>query len=158
MAMPFDDARFRQVMSHFASGVTVVTTEHDGQLYGMTVSSFTSLSLVPPLVLVCIDQRVVSHEALLGAGRFAVNVLERRQEHLSRRFASREPDRFAGVGYHISPLGLPLLEGALATIECRVFSTAPGGDHSIIVGEVLEIAVGEGEPLLYYRSGYHAIK
>src|SRR3954449_10926434 len=96
-AMPIDDARFRLAMSHFASGVTVVTTAHDGQLYGMTVASFASLSLHPPLVLVCIENSVRTHDAIAEAGQFGVNILTRPQADLSNRFASRIEDKFEGV-------------------------------------------------------------
>jgi flavin reductase (DIM6/NTAB) family NADH-FMN oxidoreductase RutF len=156
--MPIDDARFRQVLGHFASGVTVVTTEYEGQPYGMTVSSFTSLSLEPPLILFCVDTKLTTQAALLGAGKFVVNILEQSQEHLSRRFAKRDIDKFQGVAYHVGALGLPVLDGALAVIECRLHSTAPGGDHLILIGEVVDLQLREGLPLLYYRSGYHELK
>jgi flavin reductase (DIM6/NTAB) family NADH-FMN oxidoreductase RutF len=156
--MPIDDTQFRQVMGHFASGVTVVTTELQGQLYGLTVSSFTSLSLDPQLILICIDRKLGTHEILQAAGRFAINILAKDQEHLSRRFASRDIDKYQGVAYHVGGQGVPLLEGVLATIECRIHSTAPGGDHTVFVGEVVDAQVFEGEPLLYYRSGYHELQ
>ncbi len=155
--MPFDESRFRQVLGHFASGVTVVTTEHAGQLYGMTVSSFSSLSLNPPLVLICIDTSLPTHKALQDAQHFAINILSKQQEHLSRRFATRELDKFQGVAYTIGQLQAPLLDGALATIECRLQTTYTVGDHTIFVGEVIDAQVGEGTPLLYYRRGYHAL-
>src|SRR5258706_15341484 len=151
--MPIDEYRFRQVMGHFASGVTVVTTMHNGQLYGMTVSSFASLSLKPPLVLICIEKHLGTHAAIATAGQFAVNILEQRQEHLSRRFATREDDKFTGVAWHSSPNGLPLIEGTLAVIECQLRDTFPGGDHTIFVGEVIGAEIGHGAPLLYYRRG-----
>jgi flavin reductase (DIM6/NTAB) family NADH-FMN oxidoreductase RutF len=156
--MPIDEFRFRQVMGHFASSVTVVTTEQDGQPYGMTVSSFASLSLRPPLLLICVDKGVSCHDAIAKTGRFAVNILCEDQEHLSRRFATREIDKFMGVAWRSGQLGLPLLDGALATIECRLFETLPGGDHTIFVGEVMDADVSEGRPLLYYRRGYHELK
>lgn len=155
--MPIDHARFRQAMGHFASGVTVVTTAHEGTLAGLTVSSFTSLSLDPPLVLICIDRRAASNGVIAAAGQFAVNVLSEGQEYLSRRFASQDGDKFAPFSYTLSPSGLPLLVGALVQIECRLHSALPGGDHTIYVGEVLAAHVQEGRPLLYYRSGYHQL-
>jgi flavin reductase (DIM6/NTAB) family NADH-FMN oxidoreductase RutF len=156
--MPIDEMRFRQVMGRFASGVTVVTTTHGDELFGLTVSSFASLSLNPQLLLICVDKSVRAHQSIADAGIFAVNILSERQEHLSRRFASRDIDKFAGVGWRRGLLGLPLLEGALATIECRVHSSLPGGDHTIFVGEVFDAEVHEGAPLLYFRSGYHELK
>ena len=156
--MPIDGARFRQVLGHFASGVTVVTTTHQGHNAGMTVSSFTSLSLDPPLILFCVDQRLSTHEALLAAGKFAVNILASDQEHLSRQFASREIDKFKGVAHQAGVLGVPLLDGAIAVIECQLHSTLPGGDHTILIGEVVATQIREGEPLLYYRGGYREIQ
>jgi flavin reductase (DIM6/NTAB) family NADH-FMN oxidoreductase RutF len=156
--MSIDEARFRQVMGHFATGVTVVTTEHNGELFGMTVSSFASLSLKPALILVCIDKAVPTHAAIGAAGCFVVNVLEKRQEHLSRRFAVTANDKFKGVAWHSGQLGLPVLEGVLAVIECQLRNTLDGGDHTIYVGEVTDAEVHEGAPLLYYRRGYRELK
>ncbi|HMQ31963.1 MAG TPA: flavin reductase family protein [Chloroflexaceae bacterium] len=152
-----DEALFRQVMGHFASGVTVVTTAHGGRLGGITVSSFASLSLQPMLVLVCIDHGAGSRGAIAEAGQFAVNILADTQEYLSRRFASAEAEKFIPGTYELSPRGLPLLNGALAHIECRLHSALPGGDHTIFVGEVVAAKCNDGCPLLYYRSGYHRL-
>ncbi len=152
-----DEARFRQVMGHFASGVTVVTTAYEGRLTGLTVSSFTSLSLRPMLVLICINRQASSHNAIAAAGQFAVNILAEGQEYLSRRFASSEPEKFTAETYELSPRGLPLLKGCIAYIECQLHSSFPGGDHTIFVGEVVAASCNEARPLLYYRSGYHAL-
>jgi flavin reductase (DIM6/NTAB) family NADH-FMN oxidoreductase RutF len=156
--MPIDEAQFKLAMSHFASGVTVVTTEHEGTLYGMTVASFASLSLHPPLVLVCIEKSVKSHDAIAAAQKFGVSVLAAGQADLSNRFASRSDDKFAGVELTRGEHGVPLLAGANCTLECRVQSTLPGGDHTIFVGEVLEARTGsDGAPLLYWRSAYRKL-
>ena len=155
--MPIDEFRFRQALGHFASGVTVVTTEHDGVLYGMTVSSFASLSLKPPLILICIDKTLNTHVAIAASGRFAVNILEQKQEHLSRRFATHETDKFTGIAWRFGQFGLPVLEGVLTVIECRLFETVSGGDHTIFVGEVMYAEINQGSPLLYYRRGYHEL-
>jgi flavin reductase (DIM6/NTAB) family NADH-FMN oxidoreductase RutF len=152
-----DEVRFRQVMAHFATGVTVVTTASEGRLAGITVSSFSSLSLRPMLVLICIDRRASSHEAIIAAGQFAVNILAEGQEYLSRRFASAEAEKFTAGTFELSPRGLPLLNGCLAQIECRLHSSLPGGDHTIFVGEVVAAACTDARPLLYYRSGYHGL-
>lgn len=153
-----DQTQFRHVLGHFASGVTVVTTCHQGFCHGITVSAFCSLSLVPPLVLICIDQRNTSHQLLEVAGIFAINILADDGELLSRHFASRETDKFATVPHHFGETGAPLLDSALATLECRVADRFPGGDHTIFVGEVLSAnARDEARPLLYYRSGYHQL-
>lgn len=148
---------FRRVLGHFASGVTVVTTRYQDVLYGITVSSFTSLSLLPPLVLICISQKVASHPALLGAGSFAVNILPQDGERLSRHFASPEVNKFKGIAYHSGLTGAPLLDDVLATLECRIVQHIPGGDHTIFIGEVLAANAHSGKPLLYYRSGYHEL-
>ncbi len=153
-----DQAMFRYVLGHFASGVTVVTLQYEGQLHGLTVSSFCSLSLEPPLVLICIDRRFQSHDLIQQAGMFAVNILAEDGEWMSRHFASRATDKFAVVPYHIGQTGVPLLNSALATIECRLFDTFPGGDHSIFVGEVMAATARDNaQPLLYYRGGYHSL-
>src|SRR5215210_3161285 len=118
--MPIDDASFKLAMSHFASGVTVVTTEHEGEPYGMTVASFASLSLHPPLVLVCLEKSARTHDAVTAAGAFGVSILARTQEDVSGRFASRKiEDKFTGVPVRRGELGVPLIEGAICTLECR---------------------------------------
>jgi flavin reductase (DIM6/NTAB) family NADH-FMN oxidoreductase RutF len=152
--MPIDDARFKLAMSHFASGVTVVTTEHDGKSYGMTVASFASLSLHPPLVLVCIEKSVKSHDAISAAGTFGVSILAQSQGEISGRFASKIENKFEGVDIRRGELGVPLIAGAICTLACRVHSELPGGDHTIFVGEVVDAETAGGEPLVYYRSGY----
>jgi flavin reductase (DIM6/NTAB) family NADH-FMN oxidoreductase RutF len=146
---------FRRVLGHFASGVTVITTwDADGRPTGFTANAFTSVSLEPPLILVCVDRCANSYPALRGSGRFAVNILSVEQEAVSRRFASTEPDKFETVSYRPGPLGLPLLAEALAYLECRTVHTYPGGDHTIFVGEVETASAREGEPLLYFRGRY----
>ena len=156
--MPIDDAAFKSAMSHFASGVTVVTTEHDGKPYGMTVASFASLSLRPPLVLVCIEKSVKTHEAIAAAGRFGVSILAAAQAEISGRFASKRDDKFDGVSMLRGNNGVPLISGALTTLECTVHQQLPGGDHSIFVGEVTDCHITtEGAPLVYFRSGYREI-
>lgn len=152
--MSIDQHEFRQALSRFATGVTVVTTYDGVKPAGLTVSAFTSLSLAPPLVLICIDRRARSHDAIALAGAFAVNVLTDRQEPVARRFAARDGEKFPPGSYRLSERGLPLLADVLATIECRLVNMLPGGDHSIYVGEVLEASVKPGQPLLYYRSQY----
>src|SRR4051794_37590916 len=117
--MPIDDAHFKLAMSHFASGVTVVTTQHEEKSYGMTVASFASLSLHPPLVLVCIESSVKTHEAIAASGKFGVSILGRDQQDISNRFASKSDDKFNGVAIAKGvALELPLIENALTTLEC----------------------------------------
>lgn len=147
---------FKQVMGSFAAGVTVVTTvDGAGQKWGLTATAFTSVSLEPMLCLICVDRRAGSHGALSDARKFAVNVLSAAQEPLSNRFASRIDDKFEGVPHRSgAETGCPLLDGALATLECEVTAIVPGGDHDIFVGELKGVTVAEGEPLLYFRGKY----
>ena len=155
--MAVDDAQFKLAMSHFASGVTIVTTELGGRDYGMTVASFASLSLHPPLVLVCIERAVKSHDAIASSRKFGVSILGAEQAEVSNRFASKADDKFAGVAVERGGNGVPLIAGALCAIECKVREQLAGGDHTIFVGEVLATHVREGAPLLYFRSAYRSI-
>jgi flavin reductase (DIM6/NTAB) family NADH-FMN oxidoreductase RutF len=135
--------------------VTVVTTRAaDGSDQGMTVSAFCSLSLEPPLVLICIEKTASVHEALTRAPSFIVNVLSAKQEQLARRFAIVDIDRFEGVGFSRSGEGIAVLDDVLAVIECNRFSLLDGGDHTIVIGEVEAGRTENGTPLLYYRGGY----
>ncbi len=146
---------FRRLLGHFPSGVTIVTTnDADGRPAGLTVSAFASLSLEPPLVLVCVDHKAQSYPALKDNRGFAVNVLSTDHEAISRRFASTRLDKFDGVAYQMSALGLPLLGGALAHIECVTVNRHVEGDHTIFVGRVEAGATADGEPLLYHRGKY----
>ena len=146
-------------MGRFATGVTVLTVNGaDGRPLGMTASSLASVSLVPPLVSVCVNHEAELHDAILAAPIFVVNVLESGQEALSRRFADRHEHRFDGVGYHRSPEGLVLLDGALAHLECDRQASYLAGDHTIIIGRVIGGSTGEGRPLLYYRGGYGSLE
>src|SRR5437764_13446474 len=156
--MPVDDAQFKLAMSHFASGVTIVTTEHEGKRNGMTVASFASLSLHPPLVLVCVEKNIKTHEAIAGAGKFGVSILSQEQADISANFATRRDDKFEGVAVTRGELGVPLIANSLTTLECEVRETLPGGDHTIFVGEVVDAQTRDGVPLLYFRSGYREMR
>jgi len=150
-----DASLFRQLLGRFATGVTVITTrDREGRPVGMTASSVAAVSLDPPLLLVSVDRKNVMHDALARAGHFVVNVLAADQEALSRRFASLEENRFEGVGFHPSRLGIPILEGVLAHIECTRDTAVPAGDHTVYFGLVTGGAVTDRHPLLYYRGGY----
>ena len=156
--MPISPDEFRTALSRFASGVTVVTTKDAlGKLYGITVSAFCSVSLEPPLVLVCIETVTGSHRALSESGIFVVNFLDRSQEVLSEKFASPSDDKFEDVDMSLNIDGIPVLSGCLANLECRVWQTYAGGDHTIFVGEVENLTVGDGDPLLYFRSDYRRV-
>lgn len=156
--MPVDDAKFKHALSHFASGVTIVTTEHEGTDYGLTVASFASLSLNPPLVLVCISKSSSSHDPIAKSQKFGVSILGSDQEAISGRFAARGGDKFAGLDVRRGSTGVPLVGNALATLECRVHEQVIGGDHSIFIGEVVDTETREGAPLLYFRAAYREMR
>jgi flavin reductase (DIM6/NTAB) family NADH-FMN oxidoreductase RutF len=146
---------FRRVLGHFATGITVLTTcDADQRPTGLTASAFCSVSLEPPLILVCVDHKSQSYPALCERGQFAVNVLRADQEAISRRFASTSLTKFDGVPYRLGALGVPLLDEALAQLECVVVSAHVEGDHTIFVGRVEQTRVTDGQPLLYYRGQY----
>lgn len=154
-----DSDLFRAVLGRFASGITVITTrDANGTPHGMTVSAFSSLSLEPPLVLVCIANDATMAPVIATAGSFAVNVLSAGQEAISRRFAGKTDDRFAGVGYQAGTLGDPVLDDVLASLQCRIVARHPAGDHTIVVGQVDDGAAHDGKPLLYYRGGYAVLE
>lgn len=157
-APEIDPSQFRQLLGRFATGVTILTVvTPEGRLLGMTANSLASVSLHPPLISVCVDREAEMHEAILRVRELVVNVLASPQEALARRFADKHEDRFEGIGYHLSPEGLILLDGALAHIECERFAEYPGGDHTIVLGRVTGGTTGDGRPLLYYRGGYAAL-
>ena len=154
-----DAVSFREALSAVCAPVAVVTSFHGERPHGTTVSAFCSLSLEPPLVLVCIDRDAYVHDAFQASGVFVVNILGAEQEDLSRLFASREPDKFRGLGYGAGLGGAPVLADTLAAIECRLRHAYEGGDHTIFVGEVERTTVrAEGRPLLYYRGGYARVE
>ena len=154
---------FRRVLGHFASGVTVVTTlDVDGRPAGLTASAVASVSLDPPLVLVCVAHTSQSYPHFHTHGRFAVNILASDHEHLARRFASASgaAEKFEGTGYRPGTFGLPILKDALAELECTIVHAYPAGDHTIFVGQV-DAAECRGdaglEPLLYYRGRFNRL-
>ncbi len=149
---------FRRVLGHFATGVTIVTTrDADGRPTGLTVSAFCSVSLDPPQILVCVDHKSQSYPALRDGGHFAVNFLGDGHEEISRRFATTRLDKFDGVAHRLSGHGVPLIEGALAQLECRAVSRHVEGDHTILIGLVEDARNGAGEPLLYFRGKYRRL-
>jgi len=157
--LPIPPDLFRRVLGSFASGVTVVTTGLKTTYHCMTASSFSSLSLEPPLVLVCIDRSSRTLPVLLEAGHFNLNILNAGQERLARLFASRDaPHSVEGIDHRLGGNGMPVFEGAVAHLECRLYASHEGGDHVIIVGEVDAADYAEdGEPLLYYRAAYRSL-
>jgi flavin reductase (DIM6/NTAB) family NADH-FMN oxidoreductase RutF len=155
-----DAALFRQLLGRFATGVTVLTTrDQAGMPVGMTASSLAAVSLDPPLVSVCVDVTADMHQALSASGTFVINVLAADQEELSRRFADAPPEqRFSGIGWRETEDGRIVLTGALAHIECERFADFPLGDHTLFVGRVIGGTATEGDPLLYYRGRYGALR
>lgn len=152
---PIDASRYRQVLGHFATGVTVVTAAPGGDPVGLAVNSFSSVSLEPALVAFCIARTSSSRAGILEAGSFCVNILGEDQEDVSRRFAVRGPGKFKGTGWRPADSGAPILSGVLAWIDCDVEAEHEAGDHTIMVGRVRDLeVVREGRPLLFFRGGY----
>lgn len=156
--------QFRAVLGHFVTGVTVVTTFEDDRPFGITVNALSSVSLDPPLVMVALDRRRFLTPIVRAAGRYAVNILSEDQQALSDCFAGAdvEPGRldFCGATWHHGITGLPLLDGAIASLECTVVETFSAGDHDLFIGEVdvLTAESGHPMPLLYYRRRYLRIE
>jgi flavin reductase (DIM6/NTAB) family NADH-FMN oxidoreductase RutF len=157
--MTFDSFTFRRALGSFATGVAVVTArDASGANRGITVNSFSSVSLEPPLILFCLDKAALSFDCFSGAERFAVNVLCTEQYELSVRFATATIDKWNGVAYEVWPGDLPVLDGCLANLACRRESLYEGGDHVIVVGRVERLrTAGEGDPLVYFQSSYRSI-
>lgn len=157
---PFGVKEFRAVMGAFATGVTVITTQGQDEPYGMTANAFSSLSLDPPLILVCVIGGTQGSEALERNGVFAVNILTAEQEVLSNYFASRDrprgADAFRGIPHREVVTGSPIIDGVAAFMDCRVADQHPGGDHEIFVGEVLAIGADADapRPLIFHRGRY----
>lgn len=150
-----DSTTFRAVLGRLASGISVVTTVgRDGRDHGMTVSALTSLSLEPPLVLLCVDKTATMHPHLVPGSHFAVNLLSLGQDSLSQRFAQTIDDRFEGVAFTRDATGCALIDHALAHLECAMWAQHEGGDHTIFVGRVLRAVASDAQPLLHYRGGY----
>ena len=166
--IPFTSLDFRKTLGHFAAGVTTVTmVAKDGSYHGITVSSFPSVSLTPPLVLICIDKTTAAHTILPEAGAFCVNFLHENQVYLSNRFAGRDPERsFNDIPTYTAVTGAPVFAESLGFVDCRVVNSYDGGDHTIFLGEVVQLGVADpvmvdGEelsPLIYYKSKYRFLK
>lgn len=157
--MPVSQDDFRAALSRFASGVTVVTTKDtNGRLHGITVSAFCSVSLEPPLVLVCIEKTTASHYAFEDSGFFTVNFLNDDQSELSEHFATELENKFDSVPTMSGSNGLPVIEGSVAVLECRLRSAHDEGDHTIFVGEVENANLGDRDPVVYFLGEYRKLE
>jgi flavin reductase (DIM6/NTAB) family NADH-FMN oxidoreductase RutF len=155
---PVSPEDFRRACGRFATGVCVATVlDRQGSPHGLTVSSFTSVSLEPPLVLICIGHAVTLVDHFRAAKYFAINVLRDGQREISDRFARKGYDRFDGLPWTAGATGVPLLPGSLATMECEVEQRVASGDHDIFVGRMLAATVEEGNPLIYFASRYRGL-
>ena len=155
MSQP-DSGQFREVMGRFPTGVAVVSARADGStVWGLTVNSFTSVSLEPPLILVCIDRGAASHDKLIAAETFAISMLAEDQADIARRFAAEPVEtRFEDVAWRNASDGSPVLEGAAAWLECLTSGVMPGGDHSIVLGRVIASGSSDRGALLFFRGDY----
>jgi flavin reductase (DIM6/NTAB) family NADH-FMN oxidoreductase RutF len=154
--MAIEPAEFRRIMAHLAAGVTVVTaTGPGGAARGLTASAVTSVSLDPPLVLACVDRSSDTHDCIERAGAFAVNILGRGREAAARRFADQPADeKFHGIPFRTEVTGAPVLDDVLGWVDCRLWASYDGGDHTIFVGEVVSGDAGAGSPLVHFCGGF----
>jgi flavin reductase (DIM6/NTAB) family NADH-FMN oxidoreductase RutF len=154
----FDPKELRRVMGMFATGVTILTTrDSKGQPYGLTANAVTSLSLEPPLLIICIDKRAETHPHFFDSRLFVVNILAEHQQELSARFAKSGGDKFGDLPYSVNGDGVPVLDGTLAQVECCIVQTHDGGDHVIHVGEVKHAEARGGRPLLFFQGKYREL-
>ena len=153
--------QFRRAMASFATGVTVITVDNAGEVHGMTANAFTSVSLEPLLVLVCVDHKAQTHAHLHNRKRFGINVLSEEQTAISEHYADPERNLSgaiqSGAKFDRTPHATPVLHGALAYLECRLQDARDAGDHTIFIAEVEDVVVRDGRPLLFFGSEYHAI-
>jgi len=156
MDHPVTTAEFKAAMASFAAGVTVITTvDASGQPFALTATAFASVSKAPPLCLVCVGYDAEAYPAIAQTGRFAVNMLSRGQQDLSARFATHGLDKFDGLVWTPGEsTGCPILADTLAAVECTVSHALSAGDHAVFLGAIQRIALGSGDPLVYFRGGY----
>jgi 3-hydroxy-9,10-secoandrosta-1,3,5(10)-triene-9,17-dione monooxygenase reductase component len=152
---PLRERDFKRAAGAFPTGVAVVTAcDPEGKRYGLTVNSYTSVSLDPPLVLVCVDRRAASLAVLVTSKRFGISVLGKTQRELALRFARPAEDKFAGLPWRVGLLGVPLLDGSVAHVECSLDRVEDGGDHQIVLGCVQRAQAFDGDPLVFHRSRF----
>jgi flavin reductase (DIM6/NTAB) family NADH-FMN oxidoreductase RutF len=156
--MPIDSQELRRVMGHFATGVTVITTRDTaGNPNGLTANAFMSLSLNPPLVLISVDKGATCYACFELQNGFTVNFLGEGQEEISRRFATKGADKFAGLQWHEGTNGAAVIEGAIGYVECKITQCHDGGDHTIVVGEVINVNATGNRPLLFFKGKYQRL-
>jgi flavin reductase (DIM6/NTAB) family NADH-FMN oxidoreductase RutF len=149
---------FRRACGRFATGVAIASVvDERGTAHGLTVSSFTSVSLHPPLLLICLGHDVTMIEEFRRASHFGINILRKEDRELSQRFATKGLDKFKGIAWRTGQTGVPLIDCALTTIECETHQRITSGDHDILVGRVVATRVGDGAPLIYYASRYRTL-
>jgi flavin reductase (DIM6/NTAB) family NADH-FMN oxidoreductase RutF len=154
-----DPNEFRRCCAQFATGVCVASViTPDGVPHGLTVNSFTSVSLDPPMILICLDHSSGVIEWFRQSAHFGISILEEAQRDTSGRFARRNHDRFEGVAWHRGGTGVPLLDNALGTLECRVSQMVRAGDHDVFIADVVGAEVSSGRPLIYFNSSYRSLK
>ncbi|MGH7823124.1 MAG: flavin reductase family protein [Candidatus Binatia bacterium] len=156
--MAIDRSELRRVMGHFATGVTVITTcDEQGRPFGLTANAITSVSLAPPLILICVDKGADTYPYFDQSRVFAVNILSNEQEGLSRRFATSGIEKFEGIGYRKNEMGCAILDDSVAHLDCRIVQSFDAGDHTIYLSEVESGDARELPPLLFYRGGYRKL-
>jgi len=160
--MSLSPAEFRKAMGCFATGVTIITLDLEGEVHGMTANAFASVSLDPPLVLVCVDHSARTHAHMHAKKRFGINILAEGQREISGYYAlpvhtHERAEEEAGARFDRTAQGTPILHGALAYLECRLQSAEKAGDHTIFIAEVEDVVVRQGEPLLFFRGKYRKI-
>src|SRR6202453_4236426 len=150
----FDQARFREVLGHFATGITIVTAADAGEPVGFSCQAFSALSLNPPMVILAPAKSSTSWPRIARAGAFCVNILGEHQEAVCRAFAVSGGDKFDGVKWNPGTNGAPVIKGSLAILECTLGAIFEGGDHELVTGHVVDMEIGKGSPLIFYRSGF----
>lgn len=156
---PVSPDEFRRACGRFATGVTVASVlDAHGQPHGLTVNSFSSISLDPPLILICLGHAVTLIDMFRESRHFGISMLAEHQRDLSQRFATKGQDRFDGLEWYRGETGVPLLSGTLAAVECTVRQRITAGDHDIFIGEMLRAEINTGDPLIYFASQYRALR
>jgi flavin reductase (DIM6/NTAB) family NADH-FMN oxidoreductase RutF len=156
--MAIETQELRRVMGHFATGVTVITTtDQSGNPNGLTANAFMSLSLSPPLVLISVDKGATCYGCFALQNGFTVNFLSEDQEEISRRFATKGADKFADLKWHAGSNGAAIIDGALGFVECKITEAHDGGDHTIVIGEIINVQATGDRPLLFFKGKYQRL-